>query len=158
MRQTDSFGTNLVRLSFLGSAKDSNDFRCKLTEPIGSDPNRNLRNDRLITLHLPPGSTGLPGRRDNASSKSAEVWEKLWAQTLFCPVISDEVPYDGVARARPQSATTTTIITRFPSKQSIAERRDRILNNELTLPCSPSLGESTETLIPLWIGVMMLIA
>ena len=147
-----------MELSFLRSAKDSNNFRSKLTEPIDSDPNRNLCNDRLIALDLPPGSTGLPRRRDDASSKGADIWEKLRAQTLFRPVVSDEVPYDGVARARPQSTATTTIISRFPSNQSITERGNRVLNNELTLPCSPSLGESTETLTPFWIGVMTLVA
>jgi hypothetical protein len=60
--------------------------------------------------------------------------------------------------AWPESAAMAAIIAWLPAQQSVPQRDDGILDFEFRLPCAEPVGESFESVTPLWIRVVCLVS
>ena len=63
-----------------------------------------------------------------------------------------------MTRAVPESIAAAAIITWLPPEQSVSQRRQRVLNDELRLPVTEPFGKPSETVSPLGITVRGLVA
>src|SRR5271165_4835530 len=88
----------------------------KLSDPIDSHGDRNLRDRRLITSYLPVVVAWLPSRGSGASGEGAQKRKQLRPQVLFRAVIGDEASDNCMACARPESSAMATVVTRLPTK------------------------------------------
>jgi hypothetical protein len=59
--------------------------------------------------------------------------------------------------ARPERFAGAAIVAGFPSEQAISQRRERVLNDELSLTVTEALRESSKTVSPLRITVRRLV-
>jgi hypothetical protein len=92
-----------------------------------------LGNHTPVALGKQISIAGFPSARHDSGTKGSRIKRDLWSQLLFCAVIGDEIPDDGMTRPPPEAGTPATVVARFKSEKSIPEGGKRVLDYKLAL-------------------------
>src|SRR3981081_938092 len=121
----------------------------KFDEEVQQCPPTRLTQQRASSLSKGIPRMRLPCSRDQAATELGPIQSPLRTSRALASVVSHKISHDRMMCSRPESAAFALVVADFISKLGVAQRRQAVCDDELSLARREAFCISSPAIVPL---------